>query len=436
MAGEMILHSDLNCFYASVEMNENPYLRGKAIAVCGSTEDRHGIVLTASYPAKRMGVKTGAANWQARQCCPGLICVPPHYELYLKYSKLVRRIYARYTDDIEPFGMDENWLAIPYGRGDVEREGRMIAEEIRRSVREEIGLTVSIGVSFSKIFAKLGSDMKKPDAVTVISRANFQEKVWPLAVSELLYVGPATTRRLMSMNVMTIGDLAKADPELIRSRLGKNGVMLWRFANGADHSPVMPAEFVPPIKSVGHGTTCVCDLEAEYPVWLVLYELAQDVGHRLRKNALAARGVQITVKDNDLAYRQYQTPLPFPSQSPLEIAQAGFALFRQHYFWEKPVRALTIRGINLQVTTRTIQNDVVALTVDYPLETQQGKGGCVKVAQWYHPHRNILSGEQQRILAEIMQTASEQQAQVLREMLLEYGSPKTRQTLQEGFNVQ
>ena len=358
MAGEMILHSDLNCFYASVEMNENPYLRGKAIAVCGSTEDRHGIVLTASYPAKRMGVKTGAANWQARQCCPGLICVPPHYELYLKYSKLVRRIYARYTDDIEPFGMDENWLAIPYGRGDVEREGRMIAEEIRRSVREEIGLTVSIGVSFSKIFAKLGSDMKKPDAVTVISRANFQEKVWPLAVSELLYVGPATTRRLMSMNVMTIGDLAKADPELIRSRLGKNGVMLWRFANGADHSPVMPAEFVPPIKSVGHGTTCVCDLEAEYPVWLVLYELAQDVGHRLRKNALAARGVQITVKDNDLAYRQYQTPLPFPSQSPLEIAQAGFALFRQHYFWEKPVRALTIRGINLVSARQPVQLDM------------------------------------------------------------------------------
>ena len=168
-----------------------------------------------------MGVKTGSANWQSRQCCPGLICWPPHYELYLKYSKLVRRIYARYTDDIEPFGMDENWLAIPYGRGDVEREGRMIAEEIRKSVRNEIGLTVSIGVSFSKIFAKLGSDMKKPDAVTVVSRANFREKIWPLAVSELLYVGPATTRRLVSMKVMTLGDLAKADPELIRSPPGK-----------------------------------------------------------------------------------------------------------------------------------------------------------------------------------------------------------------------
>ena len=139
---EIILHSDLNCFYASVEMNENPSLRGKAIAVCGSTEDRHGIVLTASYPAKRMGVKTGAANWQAKQACPGLICVPPHYDLYLKYSKLVRRIYADYTDTIEPFGMDENWLSIPFCSGDIEGEGRQIAEDIRRRVREETGLTV------------------------------------------------------------------------------------------------------------------------------------------------------------------------------------------------------------------------------------------------------------------------------------------------------
>ena len=324
MAGEIILHSDLNCFYASVEMNENPQLRGKAIAVCGSTEDRHGIVLTASYPAKRMGVKTGAANWQARQACPGLICVPPHYDLYIKYSKLVRRIYSEYTDTIEPFGMDENWLSIPYGGGDVEGEGLKIAEEIRRKVREEIGLTVSIGVSFSKIFAKLGSDMKKPDAVTVISKGNYQDKVWSLPVSELLYVGPATTRKLMNMNVMTIGDLASINPELLRNKLGKNGVMLWRFANGADHSAVMPADFVAPIKSVGHGTTCVCDLESEYLVWLVLYELAQDVGHRLRKHDLAANGVQITVKDKDLDYRQYQTPLSFPTQSPLEIAQTGF----------------------------------------------------------------------------------------------------------------
>ncbi len=358
MASKIILHSDLNCFYASVEMNEHPELRDKPIAVCGSTENRHGIVLTASYPAKRRGVKTGAANWQARQACPGLICVPPHYDLYIKYSKLVRRIYAQYTDTIEPFGMDENWLSIPYGGGDVEGEGFRIAEEIRRKVHEEIGLTVSIGVSFSKIFAKLGSDMKKPDAVTVISKGNYQEKVWPLPVSELLYVGPATTKRLAMMNVRTIGDLAMINPELLRNKLGKNGIMLWRFANGADNSAVMPAEFVAPIKSVGHGTTCVRDLDTNYEVWQVLYELSQDVGHRLRKHELTANGVQITVKDKDLDYRQYRVPLAFPPRSPLDIAQAGYALFLMRYTWYKPVRALTIRGINLTSEHQPVQLDI------------------------------------------------------------------------------
>lgn len=249
-------------------------------------------------------------------------------------------------------------MSIPDATGDVERTGYRIAEEIRRKVRQELGLTVSIGVSFSKIFAKLGSDMKKPDAVTIISRANYRDKVWPLPVSELLYVGPATTCKLMALNLHTIGDLADCDPELLRSRLGKNGVMLWRFANGAENAPVMPVDFVAPIKSVGHGTTCVCDLESEYPVWRVLYELSQDVGHRLRQNGLAAKGVLITVKDKDLAFRQYQTRLPFPTQSPLEIAQTGFALFRQHYGWEKPVRALTIRGIQLVSERLPVQLDL------------------------------------------------------------------------------
>ena len=355
---DIILHSDLNCFYASVEMNENPQLRGKAIAVCGSTENRHGIVLTASYPAKRMGVKTGAANWQAKQTCPGLICVPPHYDLYLKYSRIVRRIYADYTDTIEPFGMDENWLSIPYGGGDVEGFGVTLANEIRHRVREETGLTVSIGISFSKIFAKLGSDMKKPDAVTAISKNNYREKVWPLPVSELLYVGRSTTRRLVNMNIHTIGDLANCDPELLRRWLGVNGIMLWRFANGEDHSPVMPKGYVSPIKSVGHGTTCVTDLDSNYMVWRVLYELAQDIQHRLRKHELAAQGVQITVKDNDLDYRQYQVPLPFPTQSPLELASAGYDLFRQRYMWHKPVRALTIRGINLIPINQPLQLDL------------------------------------------------------------------------------
>ena len=354
---DVILHSDLNCFYASVEMNECPALKGRKVAVCGSTENRHGIVLTASYPAKRCGVKTGMANWQALQACPDLIMVPPRYELYLRYSRLVRSIYARYADDIEPFGMDECWIRLR-GCGDPATEGAALADEIRRVVCAETGLTVSVGVSFTKIFAKLGSDMKKPDAVTVITRGDYRKKVWPLPVSELLYVGPATTRKLRLLGIDTIGRLALCAPELMRLRLGKNGLMLHAFANGVDDAPVMPAGYEVPIKSVGHGTTCVRDVDTPYEVWRVLYELAQDVGHRLRKYGLRAGGVQVSVRDGDLGWQQYQAPLSAESQSPLEIAQAGYALFQRMYRWDKPVRALTIRGIGVTGADRPVQLDL------------------------------------------------------------------------------
>lgn len=184
-----ILHSDLNCFYASVEMMLDPRLRGKAVAVCGCTEDRHGIVLAKSEKAKRAGVKTGMVNWEAKQCCRDLIIVPPQYDQYLKYSKLTQAIYQRYTDMVEPFGMDECWLDVTGSRY-VCGDARTIAENIRRSVKEELGLTVSIGVSFNKVFAKLGSDMKKPDAITEISPDSYKEKVWPLPCSDMIYCGP------------------------------------------------------------------------------------------------------------------------------------------------------------------------------------------------------------------------------------------------------
>ena len=341
----VILHSDLNCFYASVEMNEHPELRDEKVAVCGSVENRHGIVLTASYPAKRQGVRTGMANWQALQVCPDLIMVPPHYDLYLKYSRLVRRIYQRYTGIIEPFGMDENWLELPFCH-DLAGEGLQTAEEIRLAVRREIGLTVSVGVSFSKIYAKLGSDMKKPDAVTLITRENYRNKVFPLPVSDLLYVGPQTTKKLRRMNIRTIGELAHCDEELLRQKLGKNGVMLVHFARGEDGAAVMPEGYSVPVKSVGHGTTCVRDLDNDYDVWRVLYALTQDVGHRLRIHDIKAGGVQLTVRDNSLQFQQWQTPVPYETQSPLELAETGYALFRRSYDWHLPVRALTIRAID------------------------------------------------------------------------------------------
>lgn len=226
MNDRVILHSDANCFYASVEMLLNPELQDKAVAVCGSEDDRHGIVLAKSEKAKRMGVKTGQANWEARQACPGLICVPPHYEQYNRFSMLLRNIYRRYTDLIEPYGMDECWLDVT-GSDKIHGNGTQIAEDIRQTVKDELGITVSIGVSFSKILAKLGSDMKKPDAITVLDSEHWRESVWRLPVSDLLFVGPRTAKKLMERNVLTIGDLARTDLLHLRSWFGKNGIDLW-----------------------------------------------------------------------------------------------------------------------------------------------------------------------------------------------------------------
>jgi len=341
----IILHSDMNSFYASVEMMLDPRLKGKAVAVCGATEERHGIVLAKSELAKKAGVKTGMVNWEAKQRCPGLILVPPQYDQYLKYSKLAHEIYYRYTDLVEPFGMDECWLDVT--ASGIYGTGMEIAEKIRTACREELGLTVSIGVSFNKIFAKLGSDLKKPDAVTQITREDFREKVWPLAASELIYVGRATEKKLANYGVHTIGDLAAIPPDILHGWFGINGLKLWAYANGTDKSRVMHKEFVSPMKSIGHGITCTADLENEEEVHRVLLELAQDVGHRLRIHNLTAQGVQIYVRGNDLLGSQYQCKLPFRTQLPSEITAAGFRLFQERYRWNTKIRAVCIRAIDL-----------------------------------------------------------------------------------------
>lgn len=346
MEERIILHSDLNSFYASVEMMLNPSLKGKSVAVCGSTEERHGIVLAKSEKAKKAGVKTGMVNWKARQLCPDLIVVPPQYDQYLKYSKMTRAIYQRYTDQVEPFGMDECWLDLTSSRG-LFGDGMEAAEEIRKTVKEELGLTVSIGVSFNKIFAKLGSDMKKPDAITEITKENFREKVWPLPASDLLYVGRATTRKLANVGIRTIGDIASTDPGYLKSLLGVNGLAIWRYASGNDQSRVMHRDYVSPIKSVGHGITCNADLVNEEEVWRVILELSQDVGHRLRVNELEATGVQISIRNNDLFSQQFQCKLQQATRSPMIIARKARELFQMRYGWNAPVRAVTVRAIDL-----------------------------------------------------------------------------------------
>ena len=298
-----ILHCDMNNFYASVECMLDPSLKAHPVAVCGSVEERHGIVLAKNYKAKAFDVKTGDAVWQAKQKCPDLVVVPPHYEEYIKYSKLARSVYGRFTDQVEPYGMDECWLDISGTEG-IYGTPEAVANKIRETIKFELGLTISVGVSFNKVFAKLGSDMKKPDAVTVINEDSFRETIWGLPASDLLGVGRATKKVLDGYCINTIGDLARTDPNLLKYKLGKNGVDLWRFANGQDHSLVHKQDFVSPIKSVGHGITTVEDLETSEQVWPVLLELTQDIGHKLRVHQKSAEGVAIFVRDNTLQTKQ------------------------------------------------------------------------------------------------------------------------------------
>lgn len=341
-----ILHSDANAFYASVECALNPELRGKAVAVCGATESRHGIVLAKSESAKRAGVKTGMANWQARQLCPDLVLVPPHHDIYAQYSSRLHEIYERYTDFVEPFGLDECWLDVTGNR----KPPLTIANELRETVKRELGITVSVGVSFNKVFAKLGSDLKKPDAVTEITRENFREMVWKLPCSDLLYCGHATSEKLARLGVKTIGALAALSQERVKRLLGKNGEMLWRFANGLDDSAVERSGYSEQAKSVGHGITCVSDLQNTEEANVVLVALSQDVGRRLRAMNLRARGIQLSVKDSDLFSRGWQKLLSAPTQSAAVLAKEGTQLLKERYDWQKKIRALTLSAIHLERT--------------------------------------------------------------------------------------
>lgn len=351
-----ILHCDMNNFYASVECMLNPEIREYPVAVCGSVEDRHGIVLAKNYKAREFDVKTGDTVWQAKKKAKDIVIVNPHFDEYIKYSKLARKIYGRFTDLVEPYGMDECWLDIT-GTEKILGTPEEIADKIRQTIKYELGLTVSIGVSFNKIFSKLGSDMKKPDAVTVISENNFREKVWPLPASSLLGVGRSTKKILDSHCIFTIKDLAMADINWLQRNLGKNGLVLKNYANGIDHSPVTHIDYVFPAKSVGHGITTTEDLETPEQVWAVMLELTQNIGHQLRTHKKKAKGVSIQIKDNQLLVKQMQTPLEIPTQSAMIIAKTAYNLFKSNYMWQNNIRSVTVQAINLIPQDTPFQTD-------------------------------------------------------------------------------
>ncbi len=352
-----ILHIDINNCYASIEQKLNPELKGKAIAVCGSQEDRRVIILSKSEQAKKCGVQTGEVIWQAKQKCPDLLAVPPHYEEYLKHSKMAQELYYEYTNLVEPFGIDECWIDVTESAR-LFGSGEDIAEQILLRMKEEIGLTVSIGVSFNKIFAKLGSDMKKPDAMTVIKREDFREKIWHLDASELLTIGRKTSKKLKSFGINTIGDVAKMDPMFIKGLLGKNGYDMWVYANGLDNSKVADATYICKNKSISNGFTCRKNLENYDEIRKAFSLLAQRVSKRLINDGVKSSCVQISLKDNKLQVEQFQTTLQVPINNSVGLLEIAMALVKENHDYKKPIRAVNLRTTHLINENENCQLDL------------------------------------------------------------------------------
>ena len=349
-----ILHVDMNSCYASIECLHNPGIRHLPVAVGGDVEARHGIILAKNEHAKKFGIKTGEALWQAKEKCPKLIIIQPRYDLYLRFSRLARQIYADYSDQIEPFGLDEAWVDVT-GSTHLYGDGETIAQTIRERVKFELGITVSVGASWNKVYAKLGSDYKKPDAVTVFTRDNYRDLVWPLPVDDLLYVGRATGRKLHERSVHTIGELANTDPRWLRSWFGKWGDVLYTFANGEDPSPVAQAGDEAIIKSIGNSTTTPRDLMNEQDAAIIFYMLAESVAERLRDHGFLARTVQISLRDNGLFTFERQCKLAQPTCLSGELHTAAMKLLRANYNWIKPLRSIGIRGTDLVPATSPTQ---------------------------------------------------------------------------------
>lgn len=349
-----ILHADLNSCYASVECALHPEYKQVPLAVGGEKELRHGIILAKNELAKKAGVQTGEAIWQAQKKCPQLVVVPPHYDLYKQYCEHARQIYMQYTDMVESFGPDECWLDVT-GSLSLFGDGAHIANEIRERIKAELDVTVSVGVSWNKVFAKFGSDYKKPDAVTVITPENYREIVWPCPVSDLLFVGPATARKLRNGGIYTIGDIAMIGLQHMKNALGKNGEALFYAANGQESAPVKKFYEAEPIRSVGNSTTPPRDMRNMNDARLVLYMLSDSVAKRLRSYGLACTGVQIYLRDVGLQCLERQKQFTHPVTNAYEICNAGLELLKNHWDFCIPLRSIGIRGINLVPARKNVQ---------------------------------------------------------------------------------
>ena len=343
----IILHCDCNCFYASCELLGHPELAGVPVAVCGDPTERHGIILAKNEPAKRCGVKTAETIYAAKKKCPDLVLLPPHHALYAAYSKKINAIYGEYTDLVEPFGIDESWLDVTHSLHLFGGDARALADTLRERIRRELGLTISVGVSFNKVFAKLGSDYKKPDATTVISRENWREIVSPLPVGDLLFVGRSAQEILARCGVRPIGELGRCSEEMLETLMGKLGSQLYRYANGLDNAPVRGERDREPVKSVGNSTTFRRDLTRWDEVQRGISLLSDSVAMRLRRQGLYCGGVQVGIKNSRFQLSSRQTMLDHSTHLMREINDTALRLARELWKAPDPIRLLSVTALHL-----------------------------------------------------------------------------------------
>lgn len=336
----------MNSFFASVELIEHPELKEKPVAVCGDPDSRHGIILAKNEPAKAFGIVTAETVSQARRKCPNLILLPPHHDKYRHYSRLINAVYYQYTDMVEPFSIDESWLDVT-ASVKLFGSGRDIADRIRERVRSELGLTLSAGVSYNKIFAKMGSEYKKPDATTEITRENYKRLLWPQPVENMFFVGFATAQKLRSAGIFTIGDLASASGIRLESLLGKQGPLLIKYASGRDDSPVSLSGERDRIKSVGNGITFSRDLKSAEDALTAVTSLSDTVAGRLRKYGFKAKGVKVDIKDASFKSISRQKQLVKPTHLSSDIKQAAMELISSSWRFPDPIRLITVTAINL-----------------------------------------------------------------------------------------
>ncbi|MBO4885264.1 MAG: DNA polymerase IV [Clostridia bacterium] len=365
----VILHCDCNSYFASVECIDHPELRRVPMAVCGDPESRHGIILAKNELAKKCGVQTAETIWQAKRKCPNLVLVPPSRGKYGYYCEKINALYAEYTDQVERFSIDESWLDVT-GSAALFGDGRTIADELRRRVREEFELTISAGVSFNKVFAKLGSDYKKPDATTCVTRENYKELLFPLPVRDMLFVGPTAAQALNRAMIFTIGDLANASVERLTGILGRGGETLHAYANGLDTSPVRHIGETDPARSISNSITFRRDLLGEEDIKTGLMMLAESVGARVRHEHVKARTVQVQIKDTNLRVISRQTTLHEATDLTRDIYRTALALVLKSWRMDQPIRLLSLGVVNFEDGEAPVQLSLF----DAPGESRKERG--------------------------------------------------------------